>query len=55
LFASAQAMQASAMARAPALEITLMSLVGAWPADALAARAAVTNRESQNPQGRMRM
>src|SRR6478609_7339346 len=48
-------MQASAMARAPALEITLMSLVGACPADASAARAAVTNMESQNPQGRMRM
>jgi hypothetical protein len=55
LFFSAQAMQASAMARAPALEITLMSLVGACPADASAARAAVTNMESQNPQGRMRM
>src|SRR6266446_6879956 len=54
LFCTAQAVQASARARAPALEMILMSLV-ACIAEALAATETVTNTVSESRQGRMRM
>ena len=54
LFCSAQAVQASAMARAPALEMTLMSLV-ACIAEASAATDTVTRTASESRHGRMRM
>src|SRR4030095_9403756 len=54
LFCTAHALQASAIARAPALEMTFMSRV-AWIAEALAANEIVANTESDSRQDRMRM
>ena len=59
LFCSAHSVQASAIARAPALEISLMSLVGLTSRDACISAAptepAVTSRTSDNRQGRIRI
>jgi hypothetical protein len=56
LFCSAHLIHASAMARAPALEIVLMSLIGgACIAGASAARTIMINRVSESTQGRMRI
>src|SRR5512134_704721 len=60
LFCSAQAVQASARARAPALEMTLISLVAltsfvACIAKGPATTETVTNAESGSRRGRMRM
>src|SRR3989454_747943 len=54
LFFSAQAEQASTRARAPALEMTLTSLVNCI-AEALAAKETISNTESEIRETRMRM